>query len=214
MGASPAELLDLAFQQALSHVEKSIIMEPQIAARVETICRYIGNRACVRFILACALAKAHRPDLDIRKPYTEIGTPDAFSGRTYDEAFITKFVLDHGLPCNNTTAFLTPAFRNRNTVLTPDLTMVGRPESLYKETLQLLTDVQTEKVSASDLLVEVVRCLLVFRDENRLRMESLIASLKRSEGLVSLSAEAILGLIEQHLMVNPTKAGKYDKLKG
>jgi DNA adenine methylase len=43
----------------------------------------------------CLLAKLHRPDVDIRKLYTEIGDPDAFSGRTYDERYITTFINEH-----------------------------------------------------------------------------------------------------------------------
>ncbi len=81
--------------------------------------------------------------VDIRKPYTEIGTPDAYSGRMFDERFIGSFVRKHQLDCNSTTAFLTPAFRNITTILTPDLTMAGNPPQVYEATLQLLTDVQT-----------------------------------------------------------------------
>src|SRR5258706_7038546 len=142
--ATPTETLDIAFQRASVYIAQSLISNQEVAGRIETICRYLGNRACARFILACALAKALRPEIDIRKPYTEIpDSKDTYSGRTYDEGHITAFVLKHSLPCNATTAFLTPAFRNRNATLTPDMVMVGRPEWLYKATLQLLTDIQS-----------------------------------------------------------------------
>jgi hypothetical protein len=139
--------------------------------------------------------------LDIRKPYTEIQEPDAYSGRTYDEQYVTAFVTEYELPCNVTTAFLTPAFRNRNTVLTPDMVMVGRPQALYRVALQLLTDVQTGHISAEDLLAETIRWLLIVRDEKRTRMETLIAGLRAAEGAPPLSAEAIVALIEQHLKI-------------
>lgn len=42
--------------------------------------------------MSCLLAKIHKPELDVRKPYTEIGSNDAFSGRTYDEQYITPFI--------------------------------------------------------------------------------------------------------------------------
>lgn len=103
-----------------------------IVSRVELICRNRFNRAQARFLLACLLAKIDNPTVDIRKPYTEIGDPDSYSGRTYDENYIGPFVTQNDLPCNATTAFLTPAFRNRNIVLTPNINLVGRPANLYQ----------------------------------------------------------------------------------
>lgn len=149
--------------------------------------------------MACLLAKIHKPEIDIRKPYTEIGSDDCYSGRTYDEAYIGSFIIEHNLPCNLTTAFLTPALRNRNIVLTPDVNLVGRPPKLYRAVLQLLTDVHTNKVSAEGLLAEVIRCLLVVREERKQRMETLLVGLRSSEENIPLSAEAIISLIEQHL---------------
>src|SRR5207302_204405 len=125
----------------------------------------------------------------------------AYSGRTYDESYVTAFVIEHQLPCNTTTAFLTPAFRNRNVTLTPETEMVGRPASLYKTALQLLTDVQETRVTADDVLAETVRWLLLIRDEKRLRIQTLVAGLSVADGTAPLSAEAIVGLIEQHLKI-------------
>ncbi len=168
-------------------------------ARIELVCRNIQNRALVRLLLACSLAKIHIPTIDIRKPYTEIGDPDAYSGRTYDEAYVTPFVLEHGLPCNPTTAFLTPALRNRNVTLTPDLNLVGRPPALYQAALQLLTDVYMGAVSPEALLAETIRWLIIVKEERRQRMETLLAGLRTTEGAMPLSTEAIVTLIEQHL---------------
>ncbi|MGQ9628438.1 MAG: restriction endonuclease, SacI family [Anaerolineae bacterium] len=195
----PSEILDLAFKRASAHIAEPIINDPEIVSRVESVCRNIQNRACSRFLLACLLAKIHNPEVDIRKPYTEIGDPDSYSGRTYDEAYIAPFIVDHDLPCNPTTAFLTPAFRNRNIVLTPDVDLVGRPPRLYQTTLQLLTDAHTNRVSAEDLLAETIRCLLIFRNERRQRIDTLLAGLKSPEDKIPLSAEAIVKLIQQHL---------------
>ncbi|NPV87076.1 MAG: restriction endonuclease, SacI family [Anaerolineae bacterium] len=197
-------ILDLALQKASKSLKKPIINDSAIEKRIELIARNTQNRACARFILACSLAKIDKPGLDIRKPYTEIGDDDAFSGRTYDEAYITEFVNQNELPCNSTTAFLTPAFRNRNVVLTPEVNLVGRPESVYKATLQLLDDVYQRKITAEELLTELVRWLLVVRDEKRQRMRSLLASLRAAKDETSLPAEGIIGLIEQHLKLKNT----------
>lgn len=163
------------------------------------MCRFLGNRAGVRLLLACSLAKAHNPKIDIRKPYTAIGDGDSYSGRTYDESYISSFVTEHNLPCNPTTAFLTPALRNRNIVLTPEVNLVGNYPKLYQVVLQLLTDVYMGAVSAEDLLAETIRWLLIIRDEKVLRMKTLLAGLKTSEDMIPLSSEAIVGLIKQHL---------------
>lgn len=196
--AKVTAILDLALQKA-SKSREPVIGNAEIISRIELVARNTQNRACVRFIMACSLAKIDKPSVDIRKPYTEIGDDDAFSGRTYDESYITEFVNQYELPCNSTTAFLTPAFRNRNAVLTPYVNLVGRPESVYKATLQLLDDVYQRKLSADELLTETVRWLLIVRDEKRQRMSSLLAGLKASKGETSLPAEGIVNLIEQHL---------------
>ncbi|MBP8000791.1 MAG: restriction endonuclease, SacI family [Chloroflexi bacterium] len=194
-----AKNLDLALQNASRNIMQSVVHDVEVSQRIELIARNAQNRACVRFIMACAIAKIDRPAVDIRKPYTEIGTTDAYSGRTYDEAYITEFITRHGLPCNSTTAFLTPAFRNRNIVLTPHVNLVGRPESVYKATLRLLDDVHAQRLSADELLTETIRWLLIVRDEKRQRMASLLAGLKATQGETSLPAEEIVNLIEQHL---------------
>ncbi|MDQ3248078.1 MAG: restriction endonuclease, SacI family [Chloroflexota bacterium] len=199
MASQPAEILSAAFQRASTNPTGRIVDDSAIISRVELVCRNLTNRAPARFLLACLLAKGDKPTLDIRKPYTAIGGAESYSGRSYDEDYIGPFITQYDLPCNSTTAFLTPAFRNRNIVLTPDVNMVGRPAHLYENVLQLLTDVHTNRVSAADLLAETIRSLLAIQQENRQRMQSLLANLKSSGDPISLSAEAIVALIEQHL---------------
>jgi hypothetical protein len=166
--------------------------------KVVYVVRCVGNRAAVRFLMACLLAKIDRPAVDPRKPYTEIGDKDAFSGRFYDESCITPFITRHNLPCNATTAFLTPAFRNIKQALTTEVEIVGRPRRVYIETLQLLDVVHNGVVSAEDLFTDILRELLLLRNEKAQRMETLLSQLRR-EATTVLSAEAIIGLIEQHL---------------
>ncbi len=163
------------------------------------VCRNQQNGAGKRLLLACLLAKAHRPEVDIRKPYTEIGDPDTFSGRTYDEQVIGPFIHEHSLPCNQTTAFLTPALRNRNVILTSDLNLVGRPPQLYQTVLQLLDDVYRERVDAELLLAAAIQCLITFRDELFQQIQSLLTQLPSPDEALSLSAESIVILIQNHL---------------
>jgi len=197
--AAPADILESAFGRVSSDVTQPVIADFDIVTRIEAICRSISNRACVRVLLACSLAKIHHPAVDIRKPYTEIGDADSYSGRTYDEKYLGPFIIEHNLPCNVTTAFLTPAFRNRNNTLTPNINLVGRPTELYQMLLQLLADIYTNTVSANDVLAEAIRWLLIMRDERLLRMKTFLESLQATTGTIPLSSEAIVTLLEQHL---------------
>lgn len=197
--AAPADILESAFRRVSNDINQSIIVDLDVVTRIEAICRSISNRACIRVLLACSLAKIHHPAADIRKPYTEIGDADSYSGRTYDEKYVGPFIIEHNLPCNATTAFLTPAFRNRNITLTPDINLVGRPPELYQLLLQLLADIYTDKVSADDILAEAIRWLLITRDERLLRMKTFLESLQATTGTIPLSSESIVILLEQHL---------------
>lgn len=197
---TPREILNAAFERATASLEQSTVTHREVERRIELVCRNLSNRALARLLLSCSLAKIYNPDVDIRKPYTQIGE-GSFSGRSYDEGYISTFIIDHGLPCNQTTAFLTPALRNRNATLTPESNLVGRPPALYQAVLQLLTDVYTAVISAEDLLTETLRWLLIVKAEKQQRMETMLAALRTTEGAVPLSAEAIVTLVDQHLKV-------------
>ncbi|MEM9544218.1 MAG: restriction endonuclease, SacI family, partial [Cyanobacteria bacterium P01_E01_bin.42] len=201
---NPEEILNNSFQIASTHLGQSLVNDEKIRERVEYVTRNLKNRAGVRLLMACFLAKIHKPEIDVRKPYTEIGNLDTFSGRTYDEKYITPFIHKHNLPCNNTTAFLTPALRNRNVTLTIDLNLVGRPPQLYQFILRLLDDVYRERVTASKLLIEIVRYLLIVRNERGERIESLLESLKTTNDTLPLSSEDIVILIEKHMSLKGT----------
>jgi len=150
--------------------------------------------------MACLLGKLHNPKVDPRKPYTEIGTADSFSGRTYDEQYLAHFINQHRLPCNPTTAFLTPTLRNMDKPLTTRVDLIGRPREMYVKTLQLLDNVVQNRVKSDVLLTEVVRVLILLRDEKLGRIRSLLKTLKHGEeGSLPLSSEAIGTLIKQHL---------------
>lgn len=196
---TPDEILNQIYRDVSGASDQVLETQPQVLSSIELVSRNINNRACVRVILACALAKAYNEAVDIRKPYTEIGDADAFSGRAIDEKYIAPFVTAYELPCNPTTAFLTPALRNRNTVLTPDLNLSGRPREVYKAMLQLLTDVHERKITARQLLAETIRQLIIFRDEKNQRMASLLANLKSTRSDAAISVEQIITIIEQHL---------------
>ena len=200
----PAEILDTALRRASVNLQQPIVIDAQIRQHAEYVSKNLSNRAGVRLLMACLLAKLHTPTVDVRKPYTQIGGADSFSGRTYDEQYITAFINEHDLPCNNTTAFLTPALRNRNATLAKGLNLVGRPPQLYTAVLDLLDDVHNNQVSADDLLAETIRLLIILRNERQQRIESLIGTLKTTEDAIPLSSEDIVNLIYQHMGLKGT----------
>jgi len=196
---TPEQILQKIHDKAAATLKKTAVKDAAIRERVDYVCLCMSNRAGVQLLMSCLLAKLHTPDVDPRKPYTEIGGKDSFSGRTYDERYLTRFINAHRLPVNPTTAFLTPVLRNISHPLTTDIELVGRPRDLYKKTLQLLEDVAKNRIGAEVLFVETVRVLLLLRDEKLARMASLIETLEHAEGALPLSSEAIVALIGQHL---------------
>ncbi len=194
-----SHLLEESLRRAMSRLDRAFIKEANLAARVQSVALCPSNRAGVRLLLACILAKLHRPEVDPRKPYTEIGSKDCFSGRTYDEQVLGDFISRNNLPCNPTTAFLTPALRNMDQTLTTKVVLVGRPASLYTSVLQLLADVHAQRVSARDVLDETIRLLVLERDTRQARLRTLLTGLGRAIDDLPLSSEDTVALLQQHL---------------
>jgi len=195
---SPASILDLALQRAMKSIDEPLVSNDKVAAQVEYVCR-CSNLAGTRFLMACLTAKLSNPSFDVRKPYTESGGTGIYSGRHYDEAYIAPFAFKQALPVNPTTSFLTPAFRTNKMIIEPGVQIVGRPKKLYDTVIELITEVHNNEIEAGDLLAEIIRWLLIVRDERRHRIETLFASLKTSEADLSLPAETIVTLINQHI---------------
>ncbi len=194
-----SKLLEASLKRAQANLGHSFIHEEKIAARVLSVVNCPSNRAGARLLMACMLAKLDDPKIDPRKPYTKIGSKDCFSGRSYDEQFIGAFITKHNLPCNSTTAFLTPTFRNMDQTLTTKVVLVGRPMVMYQEALRLLDDVHAGRVMAQDVLDESNRLLLLDRDARKARLKTLLSGVGRVADALPLSSEDTVNLIEQHL---------------
>lgn len=196
---TPQEILQTLLARVLKNLSMPAVKNPKIRARIEYVSRCPSNRASVRLLMACMLAKIDRPEIDPRKPYTEIGGKDSFSGRTYDEQHLTHFINANQLPCNPTTGFLTPAFRNIDKPLSTTVAIIGRPSQVYRDTVQILDDVAKGRVSAKDVLTDAIRFLVAVREEKKARMATLLVSLQHNTGAIPLSSEAVVKLIEQHV---------------
>jgi len=201
MSDSLALQLSELYEQVADTFETTtpILTDSVALAKVEEICHNIRNRGVIRFLMSCLVAKIDNPVFDVRKPYTKIGGGDAFSGRHYDEHPVQALITKYNLPTNPTTAYLTPAFRNRNATMTPDLNLVGRPPHLYQSALDLLDLVYRQIIKPEQMLKEIFRQLIIFRDTNERRINELIAVLKTTKDAQPLSSEQTVTLIRQHL---------------
>ncbi|GIV07888.1 MAG: DNA methyltransferase [Fimbriimonadales bacterium] len=193
----PRAILERCYKSAIARYEPLIDDK-----RFREICG-ASNRAPARFLLACLLAKIHKPEIDIRKPYTEIGTKDCYSGRTYDEKHLQPFITKYNLPLNRTTAFLTPAFRTFNQPIYADTRLSGKPKSLYEALVSLLQDihqgVQEGKYSAEDYLTEVLRLLVSLRKQQEQAIQERLQRITVSDR--ELTAQQIIEIISAHLQM-------------
>lgn len=192
-------ILDQHYEIAKNHLSESFIIDLDIRDKISDISTNSANRACVRFLISCLLAKIDNSKLDIRKPYTEIGSSDCYSGRVIDEKYVNPFIHEKNLPCNSTTAFLTPAFRNITSILLPDREMAGTPKRIYKYTLQILDDVENGRLSETAVLSEVLRDLINLKLEKDSRLSSLLKEVVSTKENKPLSSEQIVELIETHI---------------
>jgi len=193
------DILENLYSSALKNKSKTFIKSDDLRSKIEFICRCNANKAPIRFLMSCLLAKIDNPKVDIRKPYTEIKGKNNYSGRFYDEHFVEALVHKYKLPCNPTTAYLTPAFRNIDRLLTTDLVLVGRPREAYDYALEILEAVHKEKETSKNILQEIIRFLLIVKTEDEGRMKQLIAELKQTKDFLPLSSEEIVTLLTQHL---------------
>ena len=195
----PDHILSELFSCATSRDYSPIQAPPEVLKKIEYVCECVSNRAGVRLLMACLLAKVHKPNIDPTKPYTEIGSDDCFSGRTYDEKYISPFIADKDLPCNSTTAFLTPALRNVANPLSTELEIIGRPRQVYIDAISLLHFVEDGKIDAGELLVDVIHRLIVIRNSKKQSLSQKLEELKNHSAEIILSSEETITVIEQHL---------------
>ncbi len=84
------------------------------------------------------------------------------------------------------------------------MNLVGKPPQLYQAVLSLLDDVHGGRVTADTLIAEIVRLLLIDRNERQQRIEALVATLNTTKDAVPLSSENIVNLIEKHMSLKGT----------
>jgi hypothetical protein len=193
----PAAILLAAYERAATTLNSPVVADDVNHKRIEDVVRDLAGRKGIRLVLAGLLAKLDQPNVDIRRPYPGIDPDLSYSGRDYDEKYLTPFVDRLRLP-STAPVFRTFPFGDLDRPLTPDAVIIKWQPRLYRSALHLLDDVGTGRVAASDALAEMIRQLLLLREEHSWR----ITLFKKAVGGVGgepLSSEAIVTLIRQHL---------------
>lgn len=197
---TPNEHLERLLREAEASLDQQSTQFDATRQDLDFVYNYQSNRSGVRFLMTCLLAKVCNPVLDPLKPYTEIGTPDSFSGRNhYDEQYIGPFVTQQRFDCNPTTAFLTPGFRTKNRPLVSNEVTVKQHKRMYQSAIRVLEAVAEGQEPAEGVFLDILRRLIQSRTTRLARLESLQAELRRGSDELPLSSEAIVTLIEQHV---------------
>jgi hypothetical protein len=203
MSNHPIDILEQFYSSVSKAKSKTLIKSDKLRDKLEFICRCNATKGPIRFLMSCTLAKISKPEVDIQKPYTEIGDKDSFSGRGFDEEFIEGFIHKYKLPCNSTTAFLSPVFRNIDRPLIKGFVLVGRPRMPYDLLIEILDVLHNGKETPDNVLKEVIRVLIIIKEEDEIRMTGLLAGLSNKiKDFHPLSTEEIVTLLLQHLNCN------------
>lgn len=174
------------------------ILDNSIAVKIENICRCERNKAPIRFLMAGLLAKIEDISIDLHKPYSATGE-HSYKGRSNDEDIVQPFIHKYSLPCNQTTAYLTPAFRTIEKPLTKDFFNNCRPKEVYYDMMDVIEFVETNPTQAKNVLSDVICTLLIVKSENEQRMTQLKQALAVNKDTLELSGEEITNLLVQHL---------------
>ena len=177
---------------------KNSFVEARIEKPIHDICRN-DNKAPIRYLMSGMVAKMERPSINLYKPITALGGNDAYEGRGYDERIVEPYVLKHQLPCNATTAFLTPSFRKIDRPLAREMFATSRPPEPYYWMMDVIAYVELYPEKAELVLLEIIRNLIIIKAENDQRLQEQLARIKDRSVVSALSSEEIVNLIVQHL---------------
>lgn len=190
-------LLELAYQSACKDPYKVFVSDTNIYEKIFSVCKCERNKAPIRYLLSAMLAKVSNPAIDTRQPYPKLGKK-SFAGRTIDEHYVQHFLHQHPLPCNETTAFLTPAFRTIETAIKKSTFEKCRPVYVYNDMMDILDYVEKHPKSAPKVLRQMLAALIMIQKENDAKMTKLVGSLSNDKERI-LSSEEITSLLQQHL---------------
>lgn len=195
------KILESAYQSAINAKDSlQLVPNDSIASKIMSVCQCETNKAPIRYLVAALLAKTDNSKIDTRQPYPKLGDK-SFPGRTIDETLVQPFIHKYTLPCNDTTAFLTPAFRTLETALTKPSFDKCRPKSVYYDMMDVLDYVETHPKESKNILIQLIKDLIDIKKQNDETLSQMVAKLSTGEKR-ELSSEEITTLLNQHLQCN------------
>lgn len=191
------KVLENTYRKVLNERGKVYVNNITIRQKIQSVCKCERNKAPIRYLMSAMLAKIENALIDTRQPYPNLGER-SFPGRSIDESLVQKFIHVNQLPCNSTTAFLTPAFRTVETALTKSTFDKCRPSYVYYDMMDILDYVEKSPNSSKKVLSQMLSDLIVIKEEAESRMLQLVEGLTAG-GEQALSSEEITQLLQQHL---------------
>ena len=191
------KLLEKAYKSVYNTPSRIFVSNEEIRSKVFSVCKCERNKAPIRYLLSAMLAKSFDAKIDTRQPYPKLGEK-SFPGRTIDESHVQSLVHRYQLPCNDTTAFLTPAFRTIETAIKKSTFEKCRPVYVYNDMMDILDYVEKHPQTAYRILCQTLAALVQIKQETETRMSQLVESLSANKEHI-LSSEEITMLLRQHL---------------
>lgn len=188
--------LESAYLDVINNNTTSID-DTDIIEKVKSVCQCESNKAPIRYLLSAMLAKITNEAIDTRQPYPKLG-PKSFPGRSIDETIVQPFVHKYSLPCNDTTAFLTPAFRTIETAITKATFEKCRPSYVYYDMMDILDYIESHPKKAVIILRLIIKELLQVKKNSADKLQQMVDSLAKNK-TQDLSSEEITNLLTQHL---------------
>ncbi len=176
---------------------QAFVADTTIASKIMTVCECESNKAPIRYLLTATLAKTFDSSIDTRQPYPKLGE-NSFPGRNIDETVIQPFIHKYELPCNDTTAFLTPAFRTVETALAKSSFEKCRPTYVYYDMMDILDYVETHPQESKGILTQLIKDLIDIKKRNDETVAQMVSQLSFQKSK-ELSSEEITTLLVQHL---------------
>lgn len=191
-------MVDLEKLYVKASKRKRSFVERRMEKPLYDIC-HNRNKSPIRYLMSGLVAKMENAGINLHKPTTALGGKDSYEGRGYDEKIIEPFILKHQLPCNSTTAFLTPSFRTITRPLSKEMFSNSRPPEPYYQMMDVVEYVELYPEKAVNVLLEIIRNLVDIRDDNERKLREKMEIIKAGSETGELSSEEIVGLVSQHL---------------
>lgn len=184
-----SKFLDEAYVRAMEKAsgakEVKSSLKESVRKNLEVVLRNAEQQKAVYTVLFTSVVyKIVHPEQDIRKHQSSI--PGGYSGRTFDSHYITPFLKEKEFPAMAESGWLTRSLEQK---VPYDKNYTGAiKEPLKSSFIDVLLEVQTEAVSAEEVLDYMLQILIIQRDRKRI-------SLAKPR---NLSIKEIVNLLDRH----------------